>query len=95
MTLPITAHVEFLMDYLLKYGMNVTGALLKLIRGCGAWGANAVNDQDVHCIDETDAITYGDNIDAVLALLHPMLPNESRILKGSTLRTCMAHNGSA
>ena len=38
MALPMTAHFEFLMDYLLKYGMNVVGALLTLITGYGAGG---------------------------------------------------------
>lgn len=45
MTTPLTGHLELLMDYLLKYGMNVVGALLTLVAGyiVAGWVRRLIN----------------------------------------------------
>jgi small conductance mechanosensitive channel len=45
MTIPITEHLELLMDYLLRYGLNVMGALLTLVAGylAAGWVRQLIN----------------------------------------------------
>lgn len=45
MTIPITDHLELLMDYLLRYGLNVMGALLTLVVGylAAGWVRQLIN----------------------------------------------------
>jgi small conductance mechanosensitive channel len=45
MTIPITEHLELLMDYLLRYGLNVMGALLTLAAGylAAGWVRQLIN----------------------------------------------------